>query len=142
MSNLDVDDKAMIESSDVKYFIPWRAVWNQKSVSTPCRLVLLAKRANSMIEMLTRWTVHRYAFHTDIQKMYNEVCLDKSHWRYLLYLWGNGLLEDRSSQWKVIKTLIYCVRSSGNLAECGLRRTAEKCRSEYPKAHDVIMNDR
>ena len=25
--------------------------------------------------------------------------------------------------------------------QCGLRRTAEKCKSEYPKAHDVIMND-
>ena len=39
VSNLDVDDKAMIESSEVKYFIPWRAVWNLKSVSTLCRLV-------------------------------------------------------------------------------------------------------
>ena len=69
MSNLDE-----MRVSDVKYFIPWRAVWNQKTVSTPCRLVfdasqgtrggcslnsLLAKGANSMNElsgMLTRWT--------------------------------------------------------------------------------------
>ena len=41
VSNLkDDDDKAMILSSDVKYFIPWRAVWNKKSLSTDCRLVL------------------------------------------------------------------------------------------------------
>ena len=70
----------MIESSDAKYFIPWRAVWNQKSVSTPCRRVfdasqgmrsgcslysLLANSMNKLIETLTRWTVHRYVFHTD-----------------------------------------------------------------------------
>ena len=64
----------------------------------------------------------------------------KSHWSYQLYLWYDGLLEDRSPQWKVTKTLICGVRSSVNLAECGLRRTAGKCRSEYPKAHAVIMN--
>ena len=38
-SNLNDDDKNLILSSEVKYFIPWRAVWNEKSVSTPCRLV-------------------------------------------------------------------------------------------------------
>ena len=137
VSNLDVDGKVMIESIGVKYFIPRRPVWNQKSVSTPCRLVfhtsqgrrggcslssLLAKGANSMnklIEMLARWNVHRYMFHTDIQKMYNVVRLDKSHWRYQLYLWDDGLLEDRAPQWKNIKTLIYSIRC--NLAECGLR---------------------
>ena len=93
-SNLNDDDKNLILSSAVKYFIPWRAVWNEKSVSTPCRLVfdasqgtkdgcsinnLLAKGANSMnklVEILIRWTVYKYAFHTDIQKMYNTVRLD------------------------------------------------------------------
>ena len=44
--------------------------------------------------------------------MYNAVHLDKSHWRYQLYLWDDGLLEDRPPQWKVIKTFIYGVRSS------------------------------
>ena len=39
VSNLKDDDKAMILSSDVKYFIPWRTVWNEKSLSTDCRLV-------------------------------------------------------------------------------------------------------
>ena len=38
-SNLKDDDKAMILGSDVKYFIPWRAVRNEKSQSRDCRLV-------------------------------------------------------------------------------------------------------
>ena len=41
----------------------------------------------------------------------------------------------------VIKTAIYGVRPSGNLAECGLRKTAELTQSECPKAYDIIMND-
>ena len=41
----------------------------------------------------------------------------------------------------MIKTAIYGVRPSGNLAECGLRKTAELTRAECPKAYDVIMND-
>ena len=134
-------------------------MWNEKSVSTPCRLVfdasqgtkggcslnsLLAKGANSLnklVEILIRWTIHNHAFHTDIQKMYNAIRLDKMYWRYQLYLWGEGLKENEHPQWKVIKTLIYGVRSSGNLAEYGLRLTAEICKSECPEAYDVITYD-
>ena len=105
-SNLNNDEKNLITASAVKYFIPWRAVWNPKSLSTPCRLVfdasqgtkegcsinsLLAKGANSMnklVEILIRWTAGKNAFHTDIQKMYNTIRLDKRYWRYQLYLWS------------------------------------------------------
>ena len=44
-------------------------------------------------------------------------------------------------KWKVIKTLIYGIRSSGNLAECGLRRTVALGRDEFPKAYDVVTHD-
>ena len=64
----------------------------------------------------------------------------KSHWSYQLYLWYDGLLDNRSPQWKVIKTLIYGVGSSVNLAECGLRRNAEKCRSEYLLVGHVLLH--
>ena len=159
VSNLDDEDKNLISASAVKYFIPWRAVWNEKSVSTPCRLVfdasqgtkegcslnsLLAKGANSMnklVEILIRWTACKYAFHTDIQKMYNTIRLDKRYWRYQLYLWCEDLKGDSRPKWKVIKTLIYGVRSSGNLAECALRRTAELCKDEFPRAYSVITRD-
>ena len=86
----------MIHNSRVNYFIPWRAVWNEKSLSTPCRLVfdasqttnggnslndLLAKGTNNMnklVEILIRWSIRKVAFHTDVQKMYNAIRLDKS----------------------------------------------------------------
>ena len=139
VDNLNDEEKALIMENDVRYFIPWRAVFNEKSLSTPCRLVydasqerkggcslnsLLAKGANSMnklVEILIRWTIHIHAYHTDLSKMYNRVQLEKEFWRYQLYLWGEELSRDVRPLWKVIKTLIYGVRCSGNLAECALR---------------------
>ena len=103
-NDLCENDKNTILRNEVQYFIPWRSVWNSNSLSTPCRLVfdasqagktgvslnsLLAKGINSMnrlVEILIRWTMHEWAFHTDIQKMYNAIRLDKSHWCYQMYL--------------------------------------------------------
>ena len=48
---------------------------------------------------------------------------------------------ERRPQRKVIKTLIYGVKPSGNLAERGLRLTAEKTKHLYPRASEVVMKD-
>ena len=158
-SNLTPDEQALILGEKVRYHIPWRAVFNENSVSTSCRLVfdasmgckggcslnsLLAKGSNNMnnlTDMHIRWRTHVHAFHTDVTKMYNAVRLHKAHWRYQLYLWHDSLDVNAEPVWKVIKTLIYGVRSSGNQAECGLRRTAELSRDMYPDVYDVITND-
>ena len=159
LDNLPNEDKDAILSSKVKYFIPWRVVFNESSVSTPCRLVLdasccprtgcslnslLAKGTNNMNKLtviLIAWCLNLCAFHTDIAKMYNAIILHKKHWRYQLYFWDDELRVGIAPRVKVIKTNIYGVRSSGNIAECGIRKTAEITRLEFPKAYDVIMND-
>ena len=138
VDNLCKEDRERIVNNRVKYFIPLRATWNENSLSTLCRLVfyasqstignhslnsLLAKGVNGMnnlVQILIRWTCKPFVFHTDIQKMYNAVHLDKNHWRYQMYLWDDNLNLQVQPRWKVIKTLIYGVRSSGNQAECGL----------------------
>ena len=159
LSNLSSDEQDMIMNAEVRYFIPWRAVYNENSVTTPCRLVfdasmgckggcslnsLLAKGSNNMNnlnDIHIRWRTNPHAFHTDVTKMYNAVQLHKTHWRYQLYLWYDQLKMDAEPVWKVIKTLIYGVRSSGNQAECALRRAAELSRDDYPDVCDVINND-
>ena len=159
VENLSELEKGLVLGSKTKYFIPWRVVFNENSLTTPCRLVfdashaskggcslnsLLAKGANSLnklVEILIRWTSYVHAFHTDVSKMYNRVWLETAHWRYQLYLWSEGLKVDVIPVWKVIKTLIYGVRSSGNLAECALRRTADLCKNECPRAFEVIHFD-
>ena len=157
--NLSEKEKALIDGNEVQYFIPWRAVYNENSVSTPCRLVfdaslgnrsgcslnsLLAKGINSLnklVEIIIRWTTYAHAYHTDVSKMYNRVLLEIEHWHYQLYYWVEGLKTGVKPCRKVIKTLIYGVRSSGNLAQCALRRTAELCKVESPRAFNVISDD-
>ena len=157
--NLPEEDKETILSSEVKYFLPWRPVYNPHSVSTSCRLVfdasqpvpgacslndILAKGTNNMnnlIQILIRWCLRVSAFHSDIMKMYNTIRLDKSHWCYQLYLWNDDLDVNRAPVWKFVKTLIYGVRSSGNQAECALRKIAKITEDEYPRAAEVIRND-
>ena len=92
VENLNQEQLAQIEGRP-KYFIPWRVVWNENSVSTGCRLIfdgtqsshggcslnsLLAKGVNSMnklLEIVIRWTVWPFSFHCDIQKIYNTIFL-------------------------------------------------------------------
>ena len=158
-SDLPEAERLLIERSPVKYFIPWRPVYKEDSVSTPCRMAfdasmssngacslnsLLAKGSNSLnnLQAITiRWATYPHVFHSDVQKMYNRVRLDSSHWCYQLYLFSQNLDVGEIPVWKVIKTLIYGVRPSGNLAECALRRTVELCKNEYPRAYGPVMND-
>ena len=93
---------------------------------------------NRLVEILIRWSLRAYAFHTDIQKMYNAIQLDKSHWNYQLYLWNNSF-DITDPKWKVIKTLIYGLKSSGNQAECGLRKTAKLMEIGHERACDIII---
>ena len=141
IDDLSCKQRSMIENSEVKNFIAWRAVWNDNSVTTPCRPVfdasqptssgyslnsILAKGRNNMnklVEIFIRWSVCKFGFHTDIQKMYNSVKLDEEDWCHQLYLWDDELNPDNQPRVKAVKTLIYGVKSSGNQAETALRRT-------------------
>ena len=107
LENLSATQQTMINESKIQYFIPWRAVWNTNSLSTPCRLVfdaslatssgfslnsILAKGRNNMnklVEILGRWLMQKFTYHMDIQKMYNTIRLVGEDWCYQLYLWYN-----------------------------------------------------
>lgn len=159
LDELPKEDQDAILNAKGKYIIPWRLAYNENSLSTAVRLVfdasasprgecslndVLAKGANTMnnlIEIFIRWTTHKRAFHTDIKKMYNSLSLDKSHWQYQLYYWSENLDINVPPRIKVIPTVIYGVKPSGNLAECGLRKTAELTRELYPDAYSVIVDD-
>ena len=96
---------------------------------------------NNLVMIMIRWVCCPFAFHTDISKMYNTIYLDRKHWRYQLYFWEGELKVGIAPRIKVIKTNIYGIRSSSNLAEYALRKTAELTKLEYPLAYDVIIND-
>ena len=76
---------------------------------------------NKLIEILIRWSTHRFGFHTDISNI--------SRKRLVL-------------QMKVIKTLIYGMKSSGNQAESGSRTTARIESGNFPIASALIQKDK
>ena len=99
----------MLRRSEIQNFIPWRAMWNGNSISTPRRLVfdasqstvsgwslndILAKGENNMnklVEIVIRWSIHKIGYHTDIKKMYNSVKLLDDNWCLLWYIWQKDL---------------------------------------------------
>ena len=159
LDNLSEECRRSILESALRYHIPWRVVWNEKSITTAVRLVfdasqktgsgislndLLAKGANvinSLIQILIRWKTKLYAFHTDITKMYNSIKLHEDFWRYQLYLWDKDLDPDKEPVLKVIKTLIYGVVPSGNQAIAALRKIADAVAEDYPEVSQILRND-
>ena len=85
---------------------------------------VLAKGKNTMnklLEVVIRWLIRRCAYHTDLQNMYNRGLLEPEHWCYQLYYFHSELEPEETPKLKVIKTLIYGIKSSGNQAERGTR---------------------
>ena len=99
------------------------------------------KTLNSLLEIFLRWRTHRVAIHGDVQKMYNAVKLQSSYWCLQRYLFEPSLDPDKEPEEKVIKTLIYGVKSSGNQAEQGLRLTADLFKHEYPDVNSIVRED-
>ena len=93
---------------------------------------------NKLVEIFIRWFCHKIAFHTDVTKMYNAVKLRQDQWCYQRYLWNNTLDVNQPPEEKVIKTLIYGVKSSGNQAERGLRETTKLSKAEHPEVSEII----
>ena len=159
VEDLNIDQQEKIHSSKVQNFLPWRVVTNKNSVTTPVRPVFdashptntgfalnhtLAKgknHTNNLIMMFIRWGIRRFAFHTDVQKMYNSIMLHEDDWCYQLFLLNSELDPDSDPKIGVIMTLIYGVKPSGNQAEFALRETARLQSEEYPRVYEVVQND-
>ena len=157
--NLKPEQQEMLRRSEIQNFIPWRAMWNGNSISTPRRLVfdasqstvsgwslndILAKGENNMnklVEIVIRWSIHKIGYHTDIKKMYNSVKLVEDDWCLQRYIWQKDLDARKLPEEKVIKTLIYGLKSSKYQAERGLRETVRLSAEEYPKASQIVQND-
>ena len=159
VENLPKDIQKMLKDNPIQNYIPWRVVWKESSTTTPCRIVFDASQPtdsgyslndivpkginmmNKMVEIFIRWRTYPWAFHCDVQKMYNAIQLKDSFWCLQRYLFQRDLDPSIPPQEKVIKTCIYGVKSSGNQAQCGLRQTAELLKDEYPEINDIVSKD-
>ena len=73
--------------------------------------------------------------------MYDTVQLREKHWCFQRYIWQNELDNRKIPEEKVIKTLIYGVKSSGNQSERGLRETARMSAVEFPEVNHIVQKD-
>ena len=96
---------------------------------------------NKLVEIVIRWYTHKFAFHTDVQKMYNSVKLQEEDWCLQRYIWQENLDPTKIPEEKIIKTLIYGVKLSGNQAEYGLRETARLSKEDYPEINEIVNKD-
>ena len=93
---------------------------------------------NKLWEIVIRCNSHEIAFHTDVKKMDNSVQSEDDHWCFRQYIWHNDLDKRKLPDGKVIKTLIYGVKSSRNQWERGLDKTAKISAYKYPKVNDIV----
>ena len=159
VGNLSEKEQKQLRESPIQNFLPWFCVYSKNSVTTPCRMVFNASYSskgnrslnsilasginsmNSLLQIVLRWSTHPIAYHSDVQKMYNSVLLDPAYWCYQRYWWQENLDPRNPIVQKVIKTLIFGMKSSGNQAERALRLTASLMEEQYPEASQVVRDD-
>ena len=73
--------------------------------------------------------------------MYNSIKLYEQNYCLQRYIWQQDLDLTKIPEEKVIKTLMYGAKSSGNQAERALRETAKLSQVEYLKVNEIVKND-
>ena len=94
---------------------------------------------NKLVETAIHWSIHKIGFHTDIKKMNNSVKFVEDDWCLQQYIQQKDLVDPRKlPEEKVIKTIIYGVKSSGNQAE---RQTYKKLQVNQTVQNDIYVDD-
>ena len=157
--NLAPEIQEFLKNHPIQNYLPWRPVYKEDSGTTPCRLVfdasaptptgyslndIVAKGRNSLNKLqvvVLRWFAYAVAMHTDVEMMYNSVLLDQEHWCFQRYIFQADLDPKAIPLDKVMKSIIYGVKSSGNQAEAALRATARLCKDENPRVCEVVHDE-
>ena len=72
---------------------------------------------------------------------YNSVKLHQDHWCLKMYIWHYQLTPTKIPYKKVIKTLIYGIKTRCNQVEHALEETAKLSQLEYVEVIETIMKD-
>ena len=151
LEDLSLDQQQLISNAPFAHYLPWRAVYKPNSTSTPVRLVvdpsctglniILAKGENMLTkipEILVRLRTHRFAWSTDISKLYNMLHLKDSALPYSLFLFEDSLQDAVPPVVWVMTRAWYGVCSTGNQSGVALEGLAKLMAGEYPAAVDPL----
>jgi hypothetical protein len=129
LSSFSLAEQEVILGAPFLHFMPWRAVHKESLVSTPVRLVvdptctglneILAKGTNMLPlipEILIQFQSHRYAWNSDVSKMYNQLHLKPASLTYSLFLFHPDLSIETPPEIWIMTRAWYGVASTGNQA--------------------------
>ena len=146
----DLQDK--INKAPVKHYFPWRAVWNEHSITTPCRIVVdprmsglnevLAKGENTLQSLLAlnlNFRGWKQVGTFDISKMYNQLFLHQDHYQFQLILFVDEMNPQGEPEVWVLVRAMYGVTCTGNQAETAIRRAAKHFEAKYPLGAHAIL---
>ena len=148
----------VIESKEpvTRYYIPHHGILRPEKLTTKLRVVFNASSPTStgislndillkgeviedVFDTISRFRRHRYAFVTDIQKMYRQILIDPEQRDLQRILWRDGPNSDLATF--RLKTVTYGLASAPFLAIRTLQQLAEDERSRFPLASDVLLHD-
>ena len=151
IDDLSTEERALVDNLPGEYYLPWRFVTKENSISTPVRVVfdasattssgkslndVLAKGTNKLEKILAldiNFRAGPHAFACDIRMAYNQVKLEPSEFRWHKYLWVDSLDPSGTVRTRIMRTIIYGVKPSGNQTAEGIEQVAQYVMDNFPE---------
>ena len=84
----------------------------------------------SIVKMLVRFRENRYGISEDIQKVYNNLKLDPSHYKYQMAMWRPNMIPDKGAEELVLRVHFYGICSSGGLCMAAVKKRIESAKDK------------
>ncbi|GBN79265.1 hypothetical protein AVEN_87624-1 [Araneus ventricosus] len=143
-------------ASPLCYYLPHHGVFRPEKTTTKLHVVFNASSTTTsgsslndhllkglvkedIFEIMTRFRKHKFAFTTDIQKMYRQILIDPAQRDLLRIIWKDR--EDADPTEFRLKTVTYGTASTPFLAIRTLKQLALDESSRFPLASDVTQQD-
>ena len=155
LPDLPEDHQGLISAGPFRHFMVWRGQGKEDSPSTPCRIIVdptmsglnlcLPKgenRLGKINDILIKSRVSKHTWATDISKMYNQLALNPSSYRYQLLLFSPSLDATETPEIWVMVTAWYGMVPTGNQAAEAIDMLLEKHKQAFPMAVDPLSLSR
>ncbi|GFV17539.1 integrase catalytic domain-containing protein [Trichonephila clavipes] len=148
----------VVESSEppTHYYIPHHGVFRPEKLTTKLRIVfngssstttgislndilLTGEVKEDVFETISRFRRHKFAFTTDIQKMYRQILINPDQQDLQRIIWKHGL--DAEILTYRLKTVTYGLSNAPFLAIRTLQQLAEDEKSRFPLASETLLYD-
>ena len=141
--DLSQEDKDLINSKPVQYYIPWSVAYKLTSLSTPVRTCSDAsaktKSGFSLNDCLakgkpdldflciaTQFRLGKVALICDLSKFYNSIILHKEHLNFQNTIWSDDFNPEGPLKRYIIATVMYGLKSSSRQLEHAIELIADK----------------